>query len=208
MARFIGCSSREEYRMLFIGDDWAEAHHDIEIEDEAGRRLAGSGCRRGWPGSPLLHELIAEHLDPTGDADQVLGRDRDRPRPWVQALIAAGYLVYAINPLQVAALSGAARRPRGRSPIRAMRMCWPRSSGSTGPITAGRRGLRDRRARQGRRPGASDDDLVPACGRSTRCGRCCGSSTRPRWPRSVPTWPAGTRWRCWPPRRHPSRAAG
>ena len=25
--------------MLFIGDDWAEAHHDIEIEDEAGRVL-------------------------------------------------------------------------------------------------------------------------------------------------------------------------
>jgi hypothetical protein len=26
--------------VLFIGDDWAEAHHDIEIEDEAGRVLA------------------------------------------------------------------------------------------------------------------------------------------------------------------------
>jgi len=22
-----------------VGDDWAEDHHDIEIEDEAGRRL-------------------------------------------------------------------------------------------------------------------------------------------------------------------------
>ena len=26
--------------VLFVGDDWAEAHHDIEIEDEAGRMLA------------------------------------------------------------------------------------------------------------------------------------------------------------------------
>jgi len=26
--------------LLFIGDDWAEDHHDIEIEDETGRRLA------------------------------------------------------------------------------------------------------------------------------------------------------------------------
>ena len=26
--------------MLFIGDDWAEAHHDVEIEDDSGRLLA------------------------------------------------------------------------------------------------------------------------------------------------------------------------
>jgi hypothetical protein len=24
--------------MLFVGDDWAEDHHDIEIEDEDGRQ--------------------------------------------------------------------------------------------------------------------------------------------------------------------------
>ena len=26
--------------MLFVGDDWAEDHHDIEIVDDVGRRLA------------------------------------------------------------------------------------------------------------------------------------------------------------------------
>jgi hypothetical protein len=26
--------------MLFVGDDWAEDHHDIEIVNEQGRRLA------------------------------------------------------------------------------------------------------------------------------------------------------------------------
>lgn len=26
--------------MLFVGDDWAEGHHDIEIVDEAGKMLA------------------------------------------------------------------------------------------------------------------------------------------------------------------------
>ena len=26
--------------VLFIGDDWAEAHHDIEIEDGSGRVVA------------------------------------------------------------------------------------------------------------------------------------------------------------------------
>ena len=36
--------------MLFVGDDWAEDHHDIEIEDEPGRCWPDAGCRRGWPG--------------------------------------------------------------------------------------------------------------------------------------------------------------
>jgi len=34
--------------LLFIGDDWAEDHHDLEIEDETGRRLARPGCRKAW----------------------------------------------------------------------------------------------------------------------------------------------------------------
>jgi hypothetical protein len=29
--------------VLFVGDDWAEAHHDVEIQDEQGRLLV---CRR------------------------------------------------------------------------------------------------------------------------------------------------------------------
>ena len=62
----------------------------------------GVDCRRVWPGSRRLHELVAEHLDPTAEPDQVLvGIETDRG-PWVQALLAAGYVVYAINPLQVA----------------------------------------------------------------------------------------------------------
>ncbi|MEV0424141.1 IS110 family transposase [Streptosporangium canum] len=49
-----------------------------------------------------MHALIAEHLDPDAEADQVLiGLETDRG-PWVRALVAAGYSVYAINPLQVA----------------------------------------------------------------------------------------------------------
>jgi transposase len=88
--------------MLFIGDDWAEAHHDIEIEDEAGRLLVRKRLPEGLARVTLLHELIAEHLDPSGEPDQVLvGIETDRG-PWVQALLATGYLVYAINPLQVA----------------------------------------------------------------------------------------------------------
>ncbi|HEY5940662.1 MAG TPA: IS110 family transposase [Gemmatimonadales bacterium] len=88
--------------MLFIGDDWAEAHHDIEIEDQAGRLLARRRLPEGLAGITTLHELIAEHLDPDGEPDQVLVGIETERGPWVQALLAAGYLVYAVNPLQVA----------------------------------------------------------------------------------------------------------
>jgi transposase len=88
--------------VLFVGDDWAEAHHDIEIEDESGRLLARRRLPEGLAGITALHELVAEHLDPAAEPDQVqIGIETDRG-PWVQALLAAGYVVFAINPLQVA----------------------------------------------------------------------------------------------------------
>jgi len=34
--------------LLFIGDDWAEDHHDLEIEDETGRGWPRPACRRVW----------------------------------------------------------------------------------------------------------------------------------------------------------------
>jgi len=86
--------------MLFVGDDWAEAHHDIEIVDETGRRLIWARLPEGLAGISRFHELVADHLDPDAGPEQVLvGIETDRG-PWVQALIAAGYTVYAINPFQ------------------------------------------------------------------------------------------------------------
>ena len=88
--------------MLFIGDDWAEAHHDVEIVDETGLRLAKRRLPEGVTGLAGLHELIADHLPEDADPEQVVvGIETDRG-PWVQALIAAGYTLYAVNPLQVA----------------------------------------------------------------------------------------------------------
>ena len=34
--------------MMFVGDDWAEDHHDVYVMDEAGDRLA-SRRYQGWP---------------------------------------------------------------------------------------------------------------------------------------------------------------
>jgi transposase len=88
--------------VLFIGDDWAEAHHDIEIQDDTGRRLARRRLPEGIEGLAVLHALVADHLEEDGEPEQVLiGIETDRG-PWVQALIASGYTVYAVNPLQVA----------------------------------------------------------------------------------------------------------
>jgi transposase len=95
--------------VLFVGDDWAEDHHDIEVVDETGRRLARARLPEGIVGLTRLHELIAEHLT-DGDVDPetgfvaqsvIVGIETDRGT-WVAALAAAGYQVFAINPMSVA----------------------------------------------------------------------------------------------------------
>ena len=88
--------------MLFVGDDWSEAHHDIELVDEAGRVLAQRRLAEGVAGLAALHELIAGELGDDQEPGSVLvGIETDRG-PWVAALVAAEYTVFAVNPLQVA----------------------------------------------------------------------------------------------------------
>jgi transposase len=95
--------------MLFVGDDWAEDHHDVEIVSESGQVLARRRLPEGQAGITGLHALIAEHmpdqwvdLGPAVAAARVkLGIETDRG-PWVAALVAAGYEVFAINPMSVA----------------------------------------------------------------------------------------------------------
>ncbi|MFG2844522.1 IS110 family transposase [Kitasatospora sp. NPDC048296] len=88
--------------MLFIGDDWAEDHHDVEVQDETGRKLATVRLPEGVEGIAKLHALIARHSGDEPEPGQVsVGIETDRG-PWVQALVAAGYRVYAVNPRQAA----------------------------------------------------------------------------------------------------------
>jgi hypothetical protein len=95
---------------LFVGDDWAEDHHDVELLDAHGNRSCRARLPEGIAGLTRLHDLIAEHLDDDAvDADTgmlaegrvVVGIETDRG-PWVTALLAAGYAVFAINPMSVA----------------------------------------------------------------------------------------------------------
>src|SRR3954449_4009665 len=85
--------------MIFVGDDWAEDHHDLYVMDAAGNRLAARRLPEGLLGVGRLHELLAEHAKEP--AEVVVGIETDRGL-WVQTLLAAGYQVYAINPLAVA----------------------------------------------------------------------------------------------------------
>jgi len=93
---------RLEKRVLFVGDDWTEDHHDVEVRDATGRRLATARLMEGVEGVAKLHALLARHggedLEPEG---VTVGIETDRG-PWVQSLLAAGYRVYAVNPRQAA----------------------------------------------------------------------------------------------------------
>ena len=81
---------------VFMGDDWAEDHHDVYLMNEDGKKLAGRRLPEGLDGIRSFHELVADHIaDP---AEVIVGIETDRGL-WVTALVAAGYQVYAINPL-------------------------------------------------------------------------------------------------------------
>jgi len=84
---------------LFVGDDWAEDHHDVEVMDQAGKVLAKRRLPEGAAGMAQLHGLVGAHLGEDDEgAEVVVGIETDRG-PWVAALIAAGYLVFPVNPL-------------------------------------------------------------------------------------------------------------
>ena len=77
----------------------------VGIQGESGRRLAKVRLLEGVAGMARLHALVGEHLadlDSGARTDQVaVGIETDRG-PWVRALVAAGYRVFAVNPLQAA----------------------------------------------------------------------------------------------------------
>src|SRR5579875_420778 len=86
---------------LFVGDDWAQDHHDIEVMNQAGKVLAKRRLPEGAAGMAQLHGLIGQFVpeDDMDSAEVVIGIETDRG-PWVAALAAAGYLVFPVNPLQ------------------------------------------------------------------------------------------------------------
>ncbi len=82
--------------MIFVGVDWAEAHHDVYVQDEEGKRLAGGRLPEGVEGITRFHEMVGVHAD--DPAEVVIGIETDRGL-FVGALVAAGYAVFAVNPM-------------------------------------------------------------------------------------------------------------
>ncbi len=84
--------------MIFVGNDWAEGHHDVYLLDEGGTRLGYARLPEGLAGVARFHQMVAEHASDA--AEVVVGIETDRGL-WVGALVAAGYVVYGINPRAV-----------------------------------------------------------------------------------------------------------
>jgi transposase len=90
--------SGEEDGLVFVGLDWAETHHDVAVMAEDGRVLAARRVPEGLAGLGLVHELLAGQVE--DPAEVVVGTETDRGL-FIGALVAAGYQVYAVNPLAV-----------------------------------------------------------------------------------------------------------
>jgi transposase len=194
--------------MLFLGDDWAEDHHDIEIIDDDGKVLVRRRLPEGIEGVTRLHSLVASQMpddwvdrDPEEAAALVkVGIETDRGS-WVAALVAAGYEVYAINPLSVA-------RYRERHST-----SGAKSDGADAHLLAEIVRL-DRRHH---RPVAEDTDLGEAIKLTARthqsliaavtwlaCGPLCGSTfPQPCWPSTTSTHPTPSS--CWAAPQNPTR---
>jgi transposase len=182
-----GSRMRRDERLLFIGDDWAEGHHDVVVQDEAGKTLARRRLAEGVDGIARFHELVASCWGEDGEPDPVrvvVVIETDRG-PWVKALAAAGYRVYAVNPKQAA---------RHKETVAV-------SGKKDDFFDAGALADMGRTRRHQIRELAADSDIAEAVKIAARahqklvwertrhrcgCGRRCGSTSRPRW---MPTLP-------------------
>ena len=82
--------------MIFVGVDWAEAHHDVFVQDEEGKRLGGGRLPEGVDGIARFHEMVGHHAEEPDEV--VIGIETDRGL-FVGALVVAGYQVFAVNPM-------------------------------------------------------------------------------------------------------------
>lgn len=82
---------------LYCGIDWAEAHHDVALIDQAGQLLARARISNDAAGFAQLLIMLAEAGDtPTDPAPVAIETDRGL---LVAALRGTGRAIYAINPL-------------------------------------------------------------------------------------------------------------
>ena len=85
--------------MIFVGIDWSEEQHEVEVMAESGQRLRSLRIGHGVEGVTTLQATIAEFA--TDPAVVMVGVESDHGL-LVNVLVASGYAVYPINPLTAA----------------------------------------------------------------------------------------------------------
>lgn len=81
--------------MWYVGLDWADTHHDVEVLDEAGRRV---GSRRFAHSHEGLNELKTFLLSIAGQPDQLACIVETNHGLLISFLLEAGFAVYPVNP--------------------------------------------------------------------------------------------------------------
>jgi transposase len=84
--------------VIYVGIDWSQTHHDLCLMDEAGAVLAKRRIADTAEGLTELQALVAQHV--AEPAEAVIGIELAQGL-LVSGLRAAGYVIYAINPLAV-----------------------------------------------------------------------------------------------------------
>ncbi len=93
--------------MIFVGIDWSEEFHEVELQAGSGRVLKRLKLRADLAGLTRLQEVITDAAE---EPSQVVVAIEASHGLLVNALVASGYRVYDINPLT------AARARQGESP--------------------------------------------------------------------------------------------
>ncbi|HLB77738.1 MAG TPA: IS110 family transposase [Candidatus Limnocylindria bacterium] len=85
--------------MIFVGIDWSEEQHEVEVMAASGQRLRSLRIAHGVAGLAKLQETILEFASEPSEV--VVGVEADHGL-LVNALAGSGYQVYPINPLTAA----------------------------------------------------------------------------------------------------------
>src|SRR4030065_20423 len=87
-----------EQKLIYLGIDWADDHHDIVITDDSAKTLNQFQIDHTPDGFAQLHANIANYQK--SPADVLIAIETNRGL-LVHELIRTGYTVYAINPKAV-----------------------------------------------------------------------------------------------------------
>ena len=97
--------------MWYVGLDWADTHHDVEVQDEGGLRI---GARRFAHSHSGLNELKAFLLGIAASPEQLACIVETKHGLLITFLLEAGIPVYPVNPKSANRLrkaAGARARP-------------------------------------------------------------------------------------------------